>query len=58
MVLECRVPFLQHDLLGTGSDLGCDKLLEVADSVVGLALYAYCLAETVVARDVLAAAKA
>jgi hypothetical protein len=56
MVLECRVPLLQHDLLRTCSDLGCDKLLEVADSVVGLALYAYFLAETVVARDMLAAA--
>jgi hypothetical protein len=36
-------------LLGSGADLRGHQLLEVADRVVGLALYAHLLAESVVA---------
>ena len=49
MVLERSVPLLQHDLLRRRPDLRGGKLLEVADRVVRLALYADLLAQAVVA---------
>lgn len=51
MVLVDGVPLLQDDLFRRSSDLGGDELLEVADGIVGLALDAHLLAETVVAND-------
>lgn len=38
-------------LLWSSSDLGCDKLLEVADGVVWITLYANLLSETVVTTE-------
>jgi len=49
VILESRPPLFEDNLFGRGTDLSGYKLLEVADCVIGFALYAHFLAETVVA---------
>lgn len=48
VVLEGRVPLLQHNLLRRSPDLRGNQLLEVADRVCRLALHADLLAQAVV----------
>lgn len=48
MILVDVVPLLNPDLLGPGSGLGGDQLLQVADRVVLVALHPDLLPETII----------
>lgn len=54
VVLECNmvlvdvVPLLDTDLVGTGTSLGGDELLEVSDGIVVVALHPHLLPQAIV----------
>ena len=51
MVLVDGVPLLEDDLLPASSRLSGDELLQVADGIVGVALHADFLPQTIVASN-------